>query len=87
MDKGRTQTNEQKAKEIDDYAQGLTLKRWHRLYILRKEGGGGLISIEDCMYTSIQGLKKYTKKSKERLITAASNRNGNIGTSKKQQKN
>ena len=43
----------------------------------RKEGRRGLASIEDCVDTSVQGLKKCTKKNKERLITAASNSNGN----------
>ena len=30
MEKGRTRLNEPKDKEIDDYAQGFTLERWHR---------------------------------------------------------
>ena len=55
-----------------------------RLYGARKEGRG-CISIEDCVNT-IKGLKEYTKKCKERLITAASNCNinrNNLRTKKK----
>ena len=38
------------------------------------------------MDASIQGLEKYIKKSNERLITAASNSNGNKKQIEKQQK-
>ena len=41
--------------------------------MLRKEWGIGLTSIEDCVDASIQRLEEYIEKSKERLITAASN--------------
>ena len=54
----------------------------NRLYVLRKErrgrrGGGGLVSIEGCLDTTIQRLEKNTKKSKERLFTVVRNRKGN----------
>ena len=39
-----------------------------RLYISRKEGGRGLISIEDCVELSIRGLEVYVHVSEERLI-------------------
>ena len=39
-----------------------------RLYIPRKEGGRGLISIEDCVELAIKGLEVYVHESKERLI-------------------
>ena len=39
-----------------------------RLYILRKEGGRGLISIEDCVELAIRGLEVYVRRSEERLI-------------------
>ena len=39
-----------------------------RLYIPRKEGGRGLISIEDCVELAIKGLEVYIHESKERLI-------------------
>ena len=55
-------------------------KRWHWQ---TKEGRRGLTSIVDCVDATIQKLKKYTKKSKERLITAASNSNVNIKTNSK----
>ena len=42
-----------------------------RLYISRKEGGRGLISIEDCAELAIRGLKVYVHGSDERLIQAA----------------
>ena len=42
-----------------------------RLYIPRKEGGRGLISIEDCVELAIRGFKVYVHGSEERLIQAA----------------
>ena len=42
-----------------------------RLYILRKEGGRGLISIDDCVELAIRGLEFYVHGSEERLIQAA----------------
>ena len=42
-----------------------------RLYIPRKEGGGGSISIEDCVELAIRGLEVYVHGSEERLIQAA----------------
>ena len=41
-----------------------------RLYIPRKEGGRGLMSIEDCVELAIRGLEKYVHGSEERLIQA-----------------
>ena len=41
-----------------------------RLYIPRKEGGAGLISIEDCVELSIRGFKVCGHGSQERLIQA-----------------
>ena len=42
-----------------------------RLYIPRKEGGRGLISIEDCVELAIRGLEVYVHGSEERLMQAA----------------
>ena len=42
-----------------------------RLYIPRKEGGRGLISIEDCVELAIRGLEGYDHASEERLIQDA----------------
>ena len=42
-----------------------------RLYIPRKEGEGGLISIEDCVELAIRGLEVYVHGIKERLMWAA----------------
>ena len=39
-----------------------------RLCIPRKEGGRGLISIEDCVELAIRGLEVYVHGSEERLI-------------------
>ena len=41
-----------------------------RLYVPRKEGGGSLISIEDCVELAIRGLEVYVHGSEERLIQA-----------------
>ena len=38
-----------------------------KLYIPRKEGGGGLISIEDCVELAIRGLEVYVHGREERL--------------------
>ena len=42
-----------------------------RLYIPRKEGGRGLISIKDCVELAIRGLEVYVDGSEKRLIHAA----------------
>ena len=42
-----------------------------RSYIPRKEGGRGLISIEDCAKLAIRGLEVYVHGSEEKLIQAA----------------
>ena len=42
-----------------------------RFYIPRKEGGRGLISIEDCVELAIRGLEAYIHGCEERLIQAA----------------
>ena len=41
-----------------------------RLYIPRKEGGRGLISIKDCVELGIRGLKVYVHGCEERLMQA-----------------
>ena len=42
-----------------------------RLYIPKKEGGRGLISIVDCVELAIRGLEVYVHGSEEILIQAA----------------
>ena len=42
-----------------------------RLYIPRRKGGRGLISIEDCVELGIKGLEVYVHGSEERLIQAS----------------
>ena len=42
-----------------------------KLYIPRKEGGRGLISIKDCVELAIRGLEVYVHGCEERLIQAA----------------
>ena len=42
-----------------------------RLYIPRKEGGRGLISIADCVELAITGLEVYVHGCEERLIQDA----------------
>ena len=48
-----------------------------RLYVPRKEGGGGLASTKDSVDTSIQRLKDYIEKHERRLITAIKNNTDN----------
>ena len=49
-----------------------------RIYVSRKEGERGLTSIEDNVGVLIQQLEDKIKKSKERLITVASNSSNTI---------
>ena len=42
-----------------------------RLYIPRKNGGQGLISVEDCVDQAVTGLSNYIAQSNEMLLTAA----------------
>ena len=42
----------------------------HRLYIKRKEGGRGLINIDECVEDTIAGLHHYVQNSQEMLISA-----------------
>ena len=72
MDKGG---NPEK-KEND--VEGLALGRWHRLYMLRKEGGREPATIKNFVDASIEGFEEYIKNSSEKLITTASNSNGYI---------
>ena len=44
-----------------------------RLYVLGKEGGRGLTSIEDCVGASIQRLEDYIEKHEGGLVTAIRN--------------
>ena len=44
-----------------------------RLYVSRKEGGRGLVSIEDSIGASIQRFEDYIEKHRGRLITATRN--------------
>ena len=61
VDEGRISINGPEDKKTHDDAHGLTSKRWHSLYVSRKEGGRGLARIEDCVDTSIQWLEDYIK--------------------------
>ena len=71
MDGRRTQT-EPKHMKVADNVQGLTSEIGRWLYLLRKERGRGISSIENSKNTSLQDLEDYIKK-KERLIAAANN--------------
>ena len=42
-----------------------------RLYTCRKDGGRGLIAIEDCVELAVRSLEVYVHGSEERLIQAA----------------
>ena len=41
-----------------------------RLYLPRKEGGRGLVEIEDCVQLAILGLENYVQDSKERILSS-----------------
>ena len=41
-----------------------------RLYIPRKEGGRGLLSVEDIINLAVIGLERYVNNSEERLLSA-----------------
>ena len=53
----------------------------------KKQGGRRLPATENFVEASMQGLEDYIKKVKERLITAASNCNGNKTNRKKGNRN
>ena len=42
-----------------------------RLYLPRKEGGRGLVAIEDCVEIAILGLENYVQDSRERILSSA----------------
>ena len=42
-----------------------------RLYIPTKDGGRGVIAIEDCVELAVRGLEVYVHGSEERLLLAA----------------
>ena len=76
MNKGGTQTNGSKNKKIDNDKQGFNPRDDEdRFYVWRKGVGRGLTSTDDCVDAKKFELEQYAKKSKERLITAASIRN------------
>ena len=60
-----------------------------RLYVSRKEGGRGHVSIEDTVDASIQQLEVYQEKDERRLITTIRNdtdntRDERVTTTRKQ---
>ncbi|KXJ19733.1 hypothetical protein AC249_AIPGENE21502 [Exaiptasia diaphana] len=58
-----------------------------RLYLKRKDGGRGLLSIEDTVSLASVGLIKYIEKSEERIITAVRGNDFCDGEDEKQFKN
>ena len=48
-----------------------TISDVSRLYIPRKDGGKGLIAIEDCVVMAVEGLEVHVHGSEERLLQAA----------------
>ena len=78
VDKGRIQTNRPEDKKVLTIHEGLHSRDdTDRFYVSRKEEGRGLVSIEDCIDTSIRRFKNYIKKNKERLITSPRKNAGN----------
>ena len=47
-----------------------------RLYMPRKEGGIGLMAVEDCVDMAVLSLEKYINLSTARLINAAQRNDG-----------
>ena len=50
----------------------------NRLYISRKEGGRGLLNVEDTVHLAIIGLLKYDGNSEEQLLNAARQALGHV---------
>ena len=85
VDEGRTSTNEPEKKKTIKMLKTLhTRDDMDRMYVSREEGGRGLTSINDSVYTSIKGLYDDIKKSKERLITATRNSSKTQGSIEQQ---
>ena len=57
-----------------------------RLYLPRKEGGRGLLAIEDCVEIAILGLENYVQDSRERILSSARCEAGERVTEKNFQK-
>ena len=75
MNQEETQTNKPEEKDTNDYVNALHSRyEVDRLYV-KKRKREKTVSIEDYIDASIQGLKKYTQKCKEKLFY---NSNGNI---------
>ena len=55
----------------------------YRLYISRKEGGGGLTNIKNSVDPSVRVPEEYIKKSKEKIIAASSSSIDNVRSIRK----
>ena len=70
--KSELQTKDRKTRKLFTIYRALYLKSDVAiLYIPRKEGGRGLISIENCVELEITGLEVYVHRNEKRLIQAA----------------
>ena len=70
--KEEKQSIDRKTRKLITMHKGLHPKsNTNRLYIPRKEGGRGLLSIEDTVDLANLGLKSYVRNSCERLLVAA----------------
>ena len=70
--KEEKQSIDRKTRKLITMHKGLHPKsNTNRLYIPRKEGGRGLLSIEDTVVLANLGLKSYVRNSCERLLVAA----------------
>ena len=83
MDKGRTQSNGQEDKTVDEDAQDYIHKMRETKYMSRKKGGRGLAGIEECGDGSIRRLEYFIKMC---IITVASNSTDNRFTKTKKKK-
>ena len=62
MNEGRTSTNGQKNNKANENHKSLHPRDGiDRLHVIRKEGGGGLTSIENSVDASMRGLKDNIK--------------------------
>ena len=53
-----------------------------RLYLPRKEGGRGLVAIENCVQLAMLGLENYVQDSKERILSSVRCEVGERATAK-----
>ena len=69
--KFKLQAIDRKTRKLEDYGGLHQTSDVDRLYIPRKDGGRGLIAIEDCVELTVRSLEVYVHRREERLPHAA----------------